>query len=52
MIGWAAVILGTVAFTVVMGLLLRTTMRPLNETDERCSQVDEDLDLMYGGWRN
>ena len=52
MIGWVAVLAGVAVFAVVMGLLLRTTMRPLNETDEWCSEVDQDLDARYGGWRN
>lgn len=51
MIGWIAVIVFTVAFAAVMGGLLRTAMRPLDETDEHCAQVDMDLDRAYGGWR-
>lgn len=54
MTGWIMVALGTLAFTLVMGGLLRSALGPWfdAQADERLSAVDEDLDVMYGGWRN
>lgn len=52
MIEW--LILGVVLFVFgcVMVGLWHESMRPLDEIDEWCGEVDEDLDVMYGGWRN
>lgn len=58
MIGWALVILLTIAFAVVMGLIVRTSLGPLTDTDRLCSSVDEALDAEAemaresAGWRN
>lgn len=51
----AAVIFGSsVLFAVlVLGLLFRTAIGPLDEIDEYCGQVDQDLDAMYSRrWSN
>jgi hypothetical protein len=52
MIAWIAVLVPTFSLATILGLILRTSMRPLDETDERCSDMDEALDAQYGGWRN
>lgn len=39
-----------VLFIVVMGALYHEATRPINETDEWCSQVDIELDRGQG-WR-
>lgn len=54
MIGWVAVILSVALFLLVMAALAREAHRPLDETDEYCAAVDEDMDRLYspgGGWR-
>lgn len=52
MTGWLIVIAANLLFAVCVGGLLRAALRPWNETDDVCAQVDEDLDARYGGWRN
>lgn len=52
MTGWIAVLAFTFLFALVMGGLIRSTMGPSTWLDRQCSDTDEDLDRMYGGWRN
>lgn len=55
MIGWIAVALSTGLFVVVMAALAWESVAALfcdDQVDGYCADVDQELDAMYGGWRN
>lgn len=55
MIGWIVLIVVTAVFFTVMAAMAWKSVRLFfhdPSVDEWCSAVDEDLDVMYGGWRN